>query len=159
MSEIKFVPLNKLLNKYPQHIELIKEKYLKLLSELTVTSNLNTGLFKKNIEKINRMGKIIIAIKGDINSQDNDFEIVASGTIVIEPKILRGGQSVGHIEDIVVLKEFRGKNISQELLNILKIYAMYKNCYKVILDCSEEVKNVYIKNGFEVKDVHMVKYF
>ena len=110
MSEIKFVPLNKLLNKYPEHIELIKEKYLKVLSELTVTSNIDTTLFKRNIEKINRMGKIIIATKGDINSQDNDFEIVASGTIIVEPKIIRGGQCVGHVEDIVVLKEFRGKN-------------------------------------------------
>lgn len=159
MSEIKFIPLIDLLNKYPQHIELIKDKYLKLLSELTFISYIDNSLFKKNVERINEMGKIIVGIKGEINKPNIDFKIVASGTILFEPKIIRGGKYVGHIEDIVVLKELRGNKICEELLDILKVCAMYNNCYKVILGCNEEIKKVYTKNGFEQKGVHMAEYF
>ena len=45
-----------------------------------------------------------------------EFIIIASGTIIIEPKIIRGGQNVGHIEDIVVKNNFRGKGISKAIL-------------------------------------------
>lgn len=161
MSEINFVPLIDLLNNYPKHIDLIKEKYLLLLSELTDVSYMDNLLFKTNIERINEIGKIIVGIKGELkkSSKSDDFNIVASGTIIFEPKIIRGGRYVGHIEDVVVLKEMRGNNISQKLLDVLKVCAMYNNCYKVILDCKEEVKKVYIKNGFEVKGIQMSEYF
>ena len=42
---------------------------------------------------------------------DNPFKIIASGTVIIEPKIIRNGMSCGHIEDIIVKKEYRGGNI------------------------------------------------
>jgi glucosamine-phosphate N-acetyltransferase len=95
-------------------------------------------------------------MKDDIN---NTFEIIASGTIIIEPKIIRCGRNVGHIEDIVVAKHMRGKGISSEILNILKEIAKENNCYKVILDCNDDVKNIYIKNGFEIRGIQMAKYF
>ena len=110
-----------------------------------------------NIEKISEMGKIIVGIVNDENK--NTFDIVASGTIIIEPKIIRGGKNVGHIEDIVVAKEMRGKGISQQLLKILERIARENDCYKIILDCNNEVKNVYIKSEFNVKGVQMTKYF
>jgi len=155
MSEIKYTSLNDLLIRNPELIELIKDQYLLLLSDLTSTSYIQTSLFLKNIERICEMGTIIVGI---IN-HDSSFEIIASGTIIFEPKIIREGRSVGHIEDIVVSKEMRGKGISQKILNILKLIAREKNCYKVILDCNEEVKNVYTKNGFNVKGIQMAEYF
>ena len=164
MSEINYIPLIDLLNKYPQHIELIKDKYLLLLSQLTTVSYMDDSLFKTNVERINEIGQIIVGIIGELKNStntntNNDFKIVASGTIIFEPKIIRGGKYVGHIEDIVVLKEMRGNNISKTILDLLKVHAMYNNCYKVILDCKEELKNFYIKNGFEVKGIQMSEYF
>ncbi len=88
-----------------------------------------------------------------------DIEIIASGSIIIEPKIIRGGKNVGHIEDIIVNKHFRGKGVSQKILDSLKLIAREKNCYKVIVDCCETVKKVYIKNGFSVKGIQMAEYF
>jgi hypothetical protein len=49
MSEIKFIPLIDLLKKYPQQIYLIKDKYCKLLSELTFISYIETPLFTYNV--------------------------------------------------------------------------------------------------------------
>jgi glucosamine-phosphate N-acetyltransferase len=156
MSEVNYVHLIDLLYLNPHNIENIKNQYLLLLSNLTSTNFLETKIFVENVEKINKMGAIVIGI---INDCSNNYEIVATGTIIIEPKIIRGGKNVGHIEDIVVANHMRGKGISQKILNMLRVLAREKNCYKVILDCSEEVKNVYTKNGFKVKGVQMAEYF
>lgn len=156
MSEIEYIQLIDLLNRNPNIIETIKEQYLLLLSELTSTSYVETSLFIKNVERISEIGSIIVCIITDVS---NNIEIIASGTIIIEPKIIREGKNVGHIEDIVVAKHMRGKGISSKIINILKLFARESNCYKVILDCDDKIKNFYIKNGFVVKGIQMAEYF
>lgn len=136
----------------------IKTQYLKLLEELSVAPILNDILFEDNLNKIGRMGKIIVGYV--INSNNpHKIEFVGSGTVIIEPKIIRGGKSVAHIEDIIVSSEWRGKKISQSILNQLKDFALNSNCYKVILDCVSNVSGVYKSNGFEIKGIQMAKYF
>jgi hypothetical protein len=157
MTEIQYTQLIDLIKQNPEYVDKIKEEYLFLLSELTSTSYIETSLFEKNIEGINEMGSIVVGVLNDVSS--NYFEIVASGTIIIEPKIIREGKNVGHIEDIVVAKHMRGKGISHKMLDILKLFARESNCYKITLDCDNEVKNVYIKNGLKVKGIQMTEYF
>lgn len=156
VSEINYIELHKLIQYYPTEIEMIKEQYLLLLSELTITNYLETSVFLKNIERIHEMGTIIVGYVG--KPDDNTFELIASGTIIIEPKIIRGGNNVGHIEDVVVAKTMQGRGISQKILDFLKIIARENNCYKIILDCDIAIKNVYIKSGFDSKGVQMAKY-
>ena len=103
------------------------------------------------------MGSIIVCFLE--NPPFIGFKIVASGTIIIEPKIIHGCKNVGHIEDIVVKPSYRGFNISQNILDLLKIEAREKDCYKVILDCDKEVQRVYITSGFEEKGIQMGLYF
>ncbi len=153
MTIAKTVKLIDLLNEYPNNIEHIKTKYLHLLSELTIITDLDTSLFSKNIVTVHQMGCIIITYKSCPECED--FEIIASGTIIIEPKIIRGGKSVGHIEDIVVKNEYRGKQFVRFILEELKSIAREKNCYKIILDCNEAVKGVYEKYGFTERGIEM----
>jgi len=157
MDQIKFSKLIDLLNTYPKYIDRIKGRYLSLLSELTSTNYIENYLFIYNVERIHDFGAIFVAYTGD--PLNDDFKIIASGTIIIEPKIIRDGKNAGHIEDIVVKKEYRGNGVSQTILNMLKEFAIENNCYKIILDCNNDVKNVYIKNGFEVKGLQMSQYF
>lgn len=157
MDEIKFSGLMDLLNTYSKYIDKIKINYLSLLSELTLSNYIENSLFLKNIERIHEFGIIIIGYIGD--PLNDDFNIISSGTIFIEPKIIREGKNVGHIEDIIVSKFYRKNGVSQTILNMLKQYARVNNCYKVILDCDDNVKNVYIKNGFQIKGLHMAEYF
>lgn len=144
---------------FPDFIDSIKESYLKLLGELTETNFISNNLFIKNIGKIHQMGCIFVAYIGSPLNNNNPFKIIASGTLIIEPKIIRTGKNVGHIEDIVVLTSFRNKGISQVLLNILKNKAIANNCYKIILNCNDDVKNVYLKNGFKLVGNQMAIYF
>ena len=156
MSEIYYINLVNLLNANPNCVETIKGQYLVLLSELTLTNFIETEIFLNNIERINEMGTIMVAIRYDAF---NNLEIIGSGTIIIEPKIIREGKSVGHIEDIVVAKHMRGKGICSNIIEILKEFAKKNNCYKIILNCSNNVKKVYKKNGLEAKGISMAEYF
>ena len=156
MSDISYFRLLDFLNLNPHSINCIKDQYLLLLSNLSATNYIDTTLFKDNVERISQMGAIIVGIANDTS---NNYEIVASGTIIIEPKIIREGKNVGHIEDIVVAEHMRGKGVSQKILDILRIIARENNCYKIILDCDIKLKKVYIRNGFKVKGIQMAEYF
>jgi glucosamine-phosphate N-acetyltransferase len=157
MDSIKFIDLMDLMNKYIDNFDIIKEKHLSLLSELSIVTELDNNLYLEHVEKISNMGTIIVCYIGTPLSEN--FDIIASGTIIIEPKFIRGGKNVGHIEDIVVKSTYRGRHLSKDILNILKNISRENNCYKVILDCNEEVQRVYIKLGFEQKGIQMGLYF
>lgn len=156
MSEVIYFNLLDLVHMNSHTLDHIKHQYLLLLSNLTTTEYIETELFKTNVEKISEIGVIMVGV---IVDSDGNIEIVATGTIVIEPKIIRGGKCVGHIEDIVVADHMRGQGISHKLLDLLRMIAREKNCYKIILDCDPKVKEVYMKNGFDVKGVQMAHYF
>jgi len=157
MDTIKFIDLNELINNYSDNVDIIKDKHLTLLSELSVVSELDTNLYLEHVKKISSMGAIFVSYID--NPFSEKFDIIASGTIIIEPKLIRGGKSVGHIEDIVVKSTHRGKHISSDILNMLKTVAREKDCYKVILDCNEQVKRNYNRTGFEEKGIQMGIYF
>jgi glucosamine-phosphate N-acetyltransferase len=160
------------INRHQTHIQEIKQSYLKLLSNLTETPDISTSLFVKNIKEIEKSyGLITIAYIGDIRADgfvkdlnnpdniNNNFKIIGSGTVILEPKIIRSGKYVGHIEDIVIDPNFRGKYIGQTILSMCKSYCETKNCYKVILDCDTDLQTFYEKNDFVLKGIQMAKYF
>ena len=83
-------------------------------------------------------------------------KIVAYGSIVVENKVR--GEVAGHIEDIVVDSEVRGKMIGVSLIKELVKVAENKGCYRITLFCKETLVNFYGRNGFEVNNVVMKKY-
>tara|TARA_B100001996_G_C18584997_1_gene563835 strand:- start:81 stop:503 length:423 start_codon:yes stop_codon:yes gene_type:complete len=85
-----------------------------------------------------------------------DNKIVAYGSIVIENKIR--GDVAGHIEDIVVDKNFRGRFIGDNLIKELVNIGKKNNCYRITLFCKEKLKNFYSRQGFKVSSINMKKY-
>ena len=83
-------------------------------------------------------------------------KIVAYGSVVVE-NLVRG-EVAGHIEDIVVDSEVRGKMIGVSLIKELIKVAKNKGCYRITLFCKETLVNFYGRNGFEVNNVVMKKY-
>ena len=65
---------------------------------------------------------------------------------------------VGHIEDIVSHKDYRGQNLGLIIIDTLKHIGKGQGCYKIILDCSEKNVGFYEKCGFTKKEVEMVLY-
>lgn len=66
-------------------------------------------------------------------------QMVAHGTVVNERKYIHGGIAAGHLEDIVVSPEVRGKGLGLKLVKGLRDLATVQlGCYKIILDCNED---------------------
>ncbi|KAG5437720.1 hypothetical protein PCANB_000433 [Pneumocystis canis] len=85
-------------------------------------------------------------------------EIVACGTVFIEYKFLRSASKAAHIEDIVVAKSHRGRNLGKLLIEMLSKIAKSEKCYKIILNCKEHCIEFYKKCNFEVAGVQMKQY-
>ena len=48
-----------------------------------------------------------------------------------------------------VASEYQSKGIGEQLINHVLNYAKKNDCYKTILDCSDDVKPFYEKIGFK----------
>jgi len=126
--------------------------YIELLSQLTEVGDITEEDFilKFNEIKSNFFHKIYVIVEND--------KVIGTGTLLIEPKFIHQCKNVGHIEDIVVHKDYRGKKYGKKILESLLSVAETYNCYKVILNCKESNIGFYEKCGFEKKEVEMVKY-
>ncbi|NCA22056.1 MAG: GNAT family N-acetyltransferase [Crocinitomicaceae bacterium] len=112
---------------------------------MTTVEFIDTDTFLDKLLEIRKMGDIIVCYHLD---EKNDIQIVGSGTVIYEPKIIRGCKNVGHIEDIVVDKDHRKSGIAKNILEQLVELSKKNNCYKVILDCKTGLVGFYEKNGF-----------
>ncbi|KAG8996553.1 hypothetical protein FRB90_012692 [Tulasnella sp. 427] len=87
-----------------------------------------------------------------------DDKIVATGSVIMERKFLRGLSLVGHIEDIAVDKAVQGKKLGFRIVTALTEISESLGAYKTILDCSVDNIPFYVKCGFKEKEREMAKY-
>ncbi|KIO32617.1 hypothetical protein M407DRAFT_241324 [Tulasnella calospora MUT 4182] len=88
----------------------------------------------------------------------SDDKIVATGSVVMERKFIRGLSLVGHIEDISVDKAVQGKRLGIRVVTALTEISEGLGAYKTILDCSEDNSPFYVKCGYKLKGLEMSKY-
>lgn len=82
-------------------------------------------------------------------------EIVGMATLLIEPKFLRGGAKVGHIEDVAVIRKAQGTGVGKALMERLEQEARQAGCRKLILDCKPSVRPFYEKCGYYEHELQM----
>ena len=116
--------------------------FIKTLDNLSSTGNLDLKKAKKILLKINSQnGHTYIA------KRDNG-EIIGATSLLIEQKFIHYGGKVGHIEDVCVRKEYEGKGIGNALVKKAIEYSKKSGCYKVILDCKDNLIPFYEKLDF-----------
>ena len=121
----------------------LKNGFLESLDFLKKASNIDKNKAKEILKKIKQNPNHIIHVAVD------DNKIVGSTTLFIEQKFIHDGGLVGHIEDVVVRKDYEGKGIGIKLVTSMLERAKEKNCYKTILDCKDSLKPFYEKMGFK----------
>ncbi len=117
--------------------------FLTTLDSLRQASDIDRNKVDEIFEKINSNPDHIVAIA------ELDGKIVGATTLLIEPKFIHKGGLVGHIEDVVVDKNFQGQKIGEKIMKYLLEFAKNRGCYKTILDCTDDVKPFYEKLGFK----------
>lgn len=134
-------------------VEDYEKGYLNLLENLTVVEpeNITQNMFCQFVKQLN-INHVVYVI-------EHENQIIGSGTVLIEQKIIHGCGKVAHIEDIVVSPLHTGKQLGSFIIQALVNYAKEQKCYKVILDCNESLIKFYNKNGFEKKGLEMGLYF
>ena len=121
----------------------LEKGFLESLDFLRKTSDIDKNKAMEILKKIKQNPNHIIHVAID------DNKIVGSTTLLVEQKFIHDGGLVGHIEDVVVRKDYEGKGIGIKLVMSLLERAKEKNCYKTILDCKDDVKQFYERIGFK----------
>ena len=144
------VSLHEILSENPSmsFINSIKNQMTKLYSQLSSCDDIATNLFIQWVQH----HTIFVDI-------DERYNIKGAITVILERKMIHSGKKVAHIEDVVVDSQWRCKKIGSELLKYAIKYAQDNDCYKTILNCSEELIPFYAKHGFTTKNVEMSYYF
>ena len=94
----------------------LENGFLESLDSLRQASDLEENSAKNILRKILQNDNHIIHVA------ELDGKIVGSTTLLIEQKFIHMGGIVGHIEDVVVKKEFWGQGIGMKLvLSLLDI--------------------------------------
>jgi glucosamine-phosphate N-acetyltransferase len=121
----------------------LKNGFLETLDFLRNASGIDKNKAREILKDIKQNKNHIIYVAID------NKKIVGSTTLLIEQKFIHDGRLVGHIEDVVVRKDYEGKGIGIKLVTSLLERAKEKNCYKTILDCKDDVKQFYERIGFK----------
>ena len=121
----------------------LEKGFLEALDFLRNASGLNKNNAKEILKKIKQNPNHIIHVAID------DKKIIGSTTLFIEQKFIHDGGLVGHIEDVVVRKDYEGRGIGMKLVISLLDVAKQRKCYKTILNCEDILKPFYEKIGFK----------
>lgn len=84
-----------------------------------------------------------------------DDRVAGTASLLIEPKFIHNGGTVGHIEDVAVHVAYQHHGVGAALVRHLMDVCREQNCYKVILDCEENVIPFYEQLGFRRWEVAM----
>lgn len=129
--------------------------YLDLVCQLSDTiPHKSNDFFDSIMNTIINNNKHHIYVVEDTITQ----KVIATVTLLVEPKFIHNGMNVGHIEDVVVAKTHRNHRLGTVLLRYVNTWMRDFNCYKFILDCDQCLEEFYNKNGYVKKNIQMALY-
>ena len=85
----------------------------KLLNQLTDAPPIEVEIIYNKITSLPNNQNIFVIL-------NEHKKLIGMITIIIESKLIHGGKSVGHIEDLVVDSEYRGLGIGRRLVEFCK---------------------------------------
>lgn len=82
-----------------------------------------------------------------------DSHLIATTTVIYEPKLIFNKCTFAHIEDVCVLKSYQKGGWGSKLLQHVIQEAKARKCYKATLVCTDATSPFYLKNGFEKRGI------
>lgn len=78
-----------------------------------------------------------------------DGRVIGTCSLLVERKFIHAGGRVGHIEDVSVAASAQRQGIGTALVRHAIAEAKRAGCYKVILDCFDDLVGFYERMGFK----------
>jgi len=125
------------------------KNYLELLKQLTAVGDISRKKYETAFDK---MGAQVWVV-------EFEEKIIASVSLLLEQKIIHECGIVGHLEDVVVDRDYRKYGLGKFIIERIIKIARERGCYKLIGDCKSELLGFYEKNGFESNCVQISIYF
>jgi len=125
------------------------KNYLELLKQLTAVGDISREKYETAFDKIGAQVWVV----------EFEEKIIASVSLLLEQKIIHDCGIVGHLEDVVVDRDYRKYGLGKFIIERIIKIARERGCYKLIGDCKSELLGFYEKNGFESKCVQISIYF
>ena len=133
----------------------LKKGFFGVLSQLTSAETPEESAFKERVKEISQDPNHIVYVVEHIPSQ----KIIGTITIILEKKFIHNLSQICHVEDFVIDKNYRKFGIGKKLMEMAINFAKEKKCYKIILDCSDELISYYERFGFTKHANGMQLYF
>lgn len=134
--------------------------YQELFSTLSPCPPLTEEEFKAILQERKQQGWITWVLEDTIEQDGASHTIIiATISMMIERKFYRQGNRVAHIEDVIVLPTYQHYKLGTAINNYAIQYAKDYGCYKVVLDCKEDLEKFYTLSGMQRNNVQMSKYF
>ncbi len=123
--------------------------YMDLLGQLTKTGDVDKNKFQKRFDQMSscKGTYYTVVIVDQVKNK-----IVGTITHVYEQKFFRDTGARGRIEDVVVDESYRGKKLSKMLLDVACQLSKELGCYKLSLECFDELKKLYSQYGMQLED-------
>lgn len=86
---------------------------------------------------------------------EEDSAIVATATVIFEPKLIFDRCIYAHIEDVCVTNRLRSKGMGTTLMEGIVDLCKKRGCKKVTLVCNEPLHRFYEKSGFGRRGIQM----
>ena len=125
------------------------KNYLELLKQLTTVGYISKEKYETTFDKIGAQVWVV----------EFEEKIIASVSLLLEQKVIHECGIVGHLEDVVVDRDYRKYGLGKFIIERIIKIARERGCYKLIGDCKSELLGFYEKNGFESKCVQISIYF
>lgn len=138
----------------------LNKEYFELLEQLSKTDfTLRNGVSQEFIDRVwaeymNQPNKYVVVYQNRKHAEC-PLQVIGTASVLVEHKMLHYGSKIGHIEDVVVHKCGRGLNIGKQMIEKCVDLCRKQNCYKVVLECSDENVTYYEQFGFNKHDNSM----
>ncbi len=83
--------------------------------------------------------------------------IIGTGTLLLERKFIHDGGRAAHIEDLAVHVDEQRAGVGAKIVERLIAEARQAGCYKVVLECAEDLVPFHEANGLSLHSVAMRK--
>lgn len=125
--------------------------------------DLSQNFFFQTLSNLKKVENMTPALAADIFADcqakgiitlvaESGGKIIGTIRLLFEQKYYHAGRSAGHIEDVATHQNYVGRGVASALIKKAIELCKEKDCYKIILDCSDEVTGFYEKFGFRRSD-------
>ncbi|MDD3285554.1 MAG: GNAT family N-acetyltransferase [Patescibacteria group bacterium] len=121
--------------------DLSRPSFFQTLANLRPIENLSPEVAESIFKDCVRLGiETYVALDGG--------EVIGTLRLLLEPKFYHQGRLAAHIEDVATRADYQGKGVASALIRRVLEICRVKNCYRLTLDCSDELVDFYRRFNF-----------